>query len=127
MRACMRRHLARLLLAAVTYKATLLCVPFVDFEVGRAEARWDAWNGRRQFRRPTGRCVDFEATRRWERMLAGRFGFKTLPVEDDSRRVNGYNVFQQGEFDRLFGAGAFKSEVDDFRRQWLRGFAKEER
>ena len=53
-------------------------------------------------------------------MLAARFGFSTRTVEDDSQRTSGYNEFQREEFDRLFGPGAFKREVDDFHRQWMR-------
>ena len=125
----MRRHLLGLLVAVVAYKASLLSIPFVDFQVGRAEARWDAWHGKHYFRRSTGWCVTVDVTRKWELMLEERFGFKTIAVEDNFR-LYGYNEFQRGEFDRLFGAGALEREADDFRRQWvreMRSYAKDER
>ena len=116
----MNKHLVGLPVGVATFVAALWCLPFIEFQVGRAEARWDVWQGKRQFKRCIYQCVQAEPTRKWERMLAERFGFNTIIVEDYGPAMYGYNEFQREEFDRLFGAGAFEKEVDDFRQQWLR-------
>lgn len=115
-----RKHLVGLLVGITTFNAALLSLPVVAFQVGRAEARWDLWQGKRQFKRCIYWCIQAEPTRKWERMLAERFGFNTITVEDCSPRMHGYDEFQQEEFNRLFGPGALEKEVDDFRQQWLR-------
>ena len=116
----MKKHLVGLLAGVTTFAAALLCLPFIEFQVGRAEARWDSWHGRHQLMRSVSWCVQAEPTKKWERMLAERFGFNTIKVEDYGPALYGYNEFQREEFDRLFGAGAFEREADAFHREWLR-------
>ncbi len=116
----MRKHLVGLLIAVSTFTLSLLCLPVAAFQLGQAEARWDSWQGKRQFKRCIYWCVQAEPTREWERRLRARFGFDTITVEDCSPRTSGYDEFQWEEFNRLFGPGAFEREADAFHEQWLR-------
>jgi len=120
-----RRHLPGLLVAVITFNVAMLCLPVIDFQLGRVEARWDLLQGRRQFKRCIANCVAAEPTRKWESLLAVRFGFNTITVEDCGRRTFGYDDFQREEFNRLFGRGAFEKEADDFHRRWVRELREE--
>jgi hypothetical protein len=126
----MKKQVVGFFLGLFTFAVACLGTPLVAYHVGRVEAYFDVRQGVRQLKR----CANWGGDRKYDSMLARRFGVKVVKVPPCSyylehrpsgERVAGYNSFQVEEIDRLHGEGAFEKAGGQFFQEHLRRIREE--